>query len=108
MPYTLETNRTHVAKKKAGRKSRTASDRHVGQPFEDKEKRIARLAYDALRDCGYYALTRLTCEYHCHRGVLVLSGRVSTFHMKQVAQTVVKFIEQVREIKNEVVVDYRT
>ena len=73
-----------------------------------KKKRIARLAYDALRDCGYYELTRLTCEYQCHRGVLVLRGRVSTFHMKQVAQTVVKVIEQVREIKNEVAVDYRT
>lgn len=108
VPYTLKTNRTHVASQMAGRKNRTASDRHVGQPFEDKEERIVRLAYGALGDFGYYELTRLTCEYQCHGGVLILRGRVSSFYMKQVAQTVVKVIEQVHEIKNEVVVDYRT
>ena len=92
----------------AGSKPRTPSAQQVSQRFENKETGIARLACAALGDCGYDELTRLTCEYHCHGGVLILRGRVSSFHMKQVAQTVVKVIEQVHEIKNEVVVVYRT
>ena len=106
--YTLKTNRRNVARQMVDRKHWIAPDRHVGQPLEDKEERVARLAYGVLRDCGYYELTRLTCEYQCHDRVLVLRGRVSSFHMKQVAQTVVKVIEQVHEIKNEIVVTYRT
>ncbi len=55
-------------------------------------------AQQLLEESNYLALRRLHCE--CHNGHLVLRGRVPTFYLKQVAQTLVRQLPQVRQIEN--------
>ena len=47
---------------------------------------------------GYHELHLVSCEFH--EGVLTLRGRVSTFHLKQIAQTRIRGLEGVGEINN--------
>jgi osmotically-inducible protein OsmY len=63
-------------------------------------ERIAKLAERRLQESGYCCLRRVSCHYH--EGVLALRGRVPSFYLKQVAQTVVRQIEGVIEILNQV------
>ncbi len=63
-------------------------------------ERIAKLAERRLQESGYFCLRRVSCHYH--EGVLALRGRVPSFYLKQVAQTVVRQIEGVIEILNQV------
>lgn len=72
------------------------------------ERRIAEAAQNVLRSTGYYQLSLVRCIYQYRGGVLVLEGTVASFYMKQVAQTVVKTVEQVYEIRNQVDVVYPT
>ena len=51
-----------------------------------------------LRTSGYCQLGLVSCEFH--EGVLTLRGRVSTFYLKQVAQTLVRNLDGVGEINN--------
>jgi hypothetical protein len=64
----------------------------VGRPAAQAEAR--------LRAHPYLALQRVSCE--CRDGVLVLRGRLPTYHLKQVAQTLVVGIDGVRRIDNQV------
>lgn len=63
---------------------------------EDVESKAQRL----LAQSNYLALRRLRCEYH--DGSLVLNGRVPTYYLKQVAQTIVRQLPGVRQIENRV------
>ena len=51
-----------------------------------------------LRKSGYHELHLISCEYH--EGLLTLHGHVSTFHLKQVAQTLIRDLDGVGEINN--------
>lgn len=51
-----------------------------------------------LRACPYREIRKTTCLFH--KGVLRLSGDVSSFYMKQIAQTILKNIEGVKFIVN--------
>ena len=51
-----------------------------------------------LETSGYPQLRKVSCEFH--EGVLTLRGQVSTFHLKQVAQTLIRRLESVGEINN--------
>ena len=63
-------------------------------------ERIAKRAERRLKESGYFCLRRVSCHYH--EGVLALRGRLPSFYLKQVAQTVVLQIEGVIEILNQV------
>ena len=56
-----------------------------------------------LQHSPYRAIRRVTCEYD--EGVLILQGRVPTYHYKQLAQTAVAEIEGIVRIVNEIEVD---
>jgi osmotically-inducible protein OsmY len=47
---------------------------------------------------GYLELHIVSCDFH--EGVLTLRGHVSSFHLKQVAQTLIRDLEGVGEINN--------
>jgi len=64
------------------------------------EGRIAKTAERRLRESGYFCLRHVSCHYH--EGVLALRGRLPSFYLKQVAQTVVRHVEGVIEILNQV------
>lgn len=63
---------------------------------------VAETAQQRLRECSYSSLRGVNCRYH--EGVLVLTGVVPTFYMKQMAQTLMRNLDQVELIDNRIVV----
>ncbi len=64
-----------------------------------KEKLLVQAeAQSRLRTSGYHELQLISCEFH--EGVLTLRGQVSTFYLKQVAQTLIRDLHGVGEINN--------
>jgi len=55
-----------------------------------------------LRTSGYRQLQLVSCEFH--EGVLTLRGGVSSFYLKQIAQTLIRGLDGVGEINNRLVV----
>ncbi|MGI6420020.1 MAG: BON domain-containing protein [Thermoguttaceae bacterium] len=55
-----------------------------------------------LRKSGYPELRLIACAFH--EGVLTLRGRVTSFYLKQMAQTLIRELEGVGEINNRLVV----
>ena len=64
---------------------------------------IVEVAMKCLHDSPYRAMRRVSCE--CKHGVLLLRGRLFSFHEKQVAQETVARIDGVTQVVNEVEVD---
>jgi len=56
-----------------------------------------------LQHSPYRAIRRISCEFAA--GVLVLDGRVATFHYKQLAQVAVADIAGVETIRNNIEVE---
>ncbi len=57
-------------------------------------------AQASLRACPYREVRKTTCLLH--KGVLLLRGDVSSFYMKQIAQTVLMNVEGVKHIVNSI------
>ncbi|MHB8861097.1 MAG: BON domain-containing protein [Pirellulaceae bacterium] len=66
----------------------------------DRERKIEAAAHLQLQQAPYRELHHVTCDYH--EGILTLRGRVSSFYMKQVAQTVVRCLNGVDRLLNRV------
>jgi hypothetical protein len=56
------------------------------QPSPIPASNVARLAQQSLHESSYLELRNVDCDYT--GGVLTLRGRVSSFHMKQIAQVI--------------------
>ena len=65
--------------------------------------KIAEAAMECLRKSPYKALRRVSCE--CKHGILVLRGRLFSFHEKQVAQEAVAGVSGVTQVVNEINVE---
>lgn len=100
-------NRLH-SRHQISQPSRQLHRDHEDNAVAEYERTIAVMATDELNRSGYCELKGIACDYQYRGGVLIMHGVVSSFYMKQVAQTVVKVIEQVYEIKNRVNVVYRS
>jgi osmotically-inducible protein OsmY len=84
------------------------SESHEGMPLlalQEQETAISKEkhavqaeAQSRLQTSGYHQLSLVSCEFH--EGVLTLRGHVSTFYLKQVAQTVIREVNGVGEINN--------
>jgi osmotically-inducible protein OsmY len=61
---------------------------------------VVRQAEQRLKNCPYQELRDIICDYH--EGVLTLRGRVNSFYLKQMAQTVVAKIDGVDECVNRI------
>ncbi len=66
--------------------------------LEPREDDPASLVAARLRRSGYPFLRSVKCEVHS--GVMVLSGSVPTFHLKQMAQELASHTPGVRQIEN--------
>lgn len=66
-----------------------------------KGQRLRDAAEAALKSSGYQAVARLGCEV-LDGGVVFLSGVVSSFYHKQVAQAVVLRLNAVNRVENRV------
>lgn len=60
-------------------------------------------ANSALVKSPYSALNRITCDID--RGTAALSGEVPSYHLKQIAQEVVRTIDGVEAVSNRIVVE---
>jgi osmotically-inducible protein OsmY len=61
---------------------------------------VASEAERVLRQSGYVALRRVQCEWQ--DGVIALGGKVPSFFMKQMAQTLVSQVVGVRRVDNRI------
>lgn len=61
-------------------------------------RNVQAVAQAALSACPYREVQKVTCLVS--DGVLILTGTVSTFYLKQVAQTILMNIEGVNHIAN--------
>lgn len=59
---------------------------------------VADVARERLLGSGCRALHRICCDYH--EGTLFLTGNVSTYYLKQMAQEMVRETPGVKEISN--------
>jgi hypothetical protein len=60
------------------------------------------LAHEAecrLHNSAYSSLRDVHCT--CHHGVLIITGRVPSYYVKQVAQSLVRTLDQVDEVVND-------
>ncbi len=64
------------------------------------EHRPVRQAEARLRQSSHSELRHVRCEFH--EGALVLRGRVSSFYLKQLAQTLAAAVPGVQEIVNRI------
>ncbi len=87
----------------AAHSMRPAGLRIVGEravsPFEQ-QRQIETHGQALLRQAPYMELHHVTCEFH--EGILTLRGIVSSFYMKQLAQTVVRSLDGVERLLNRV------
>jgi hypothetical protein len=68
------------------------------QPASCLAPNVARLAQKCLQDSSYPELRTIDCDFV--DGVLTLRGRVSSFHMKQVAQVIAARVADVECLVN--------
>jgi osmotically-inducible protein OsmY len=61
---------------------------------------IAASVSERLSNSPYFRLRTVWCDYH--EGVLCLRGRVPTYYLKQVAQTIACQVEGVEECMNRI------
>lgn len=66
----------------------------------DAEQQVLQRAKRCFATSAYFALRRVACAYH--EGVLILRGRVPSFYLKQVAQTIVKNAVEGIQIDNRI------
>jgi osmotically-inducible protein OsmY len=78
--------------------SRIAGEKPVS-PFNQQQE-IETQGHALLRQAPYMELRHVTCEFH--EGILTLRGSVSSFYMKQLAQTVVRSLDGVERLLNRV------
>jgi osmotically-inducible protein OsmY len=69
-------------------------------PIQEHDQLIQERTLGLLRSSGYGSLAKLDCQVA--DGVIVLAGRVPTFFLKQMAQTIVMRIQNARGIRNDV------
>jgi len=75
-----------------------ASTIRLHQPAPCQPPNVARLAQKRLQDSSYPELRTIDCDFV--DGVLTLRGRVSSFHMKQVAQVIAARVADLQCLDN--------
>jgi len=60
---------------------------------------MGRAAEEILRHSAYLELRNVSCDFH--EGVLTLRGKVHSYHLKQMAQTLLCEFEGVLELNNQ-------
>jgi hypothetical protein len=59
---------------------------------------VRSVAQRALNESGFPSLRQVACEMH--RDTIVLHGKVSSYHLKQLAQEIVQQLPQVQQVEN--------
>jgi osmotically-inducible protein OsmY len=72
--------------------------------FSHSPREIERKAIQSLEHHSHFRGRHVWLQCTCREGNLYLSGKLPSFHLKQVAQEVVRRVEGVRTVVNEIVV----
>ena len=88
-----------VTRSKATRRSSDGTT----QPDVSAGKTVAATVQRRLSESSYAAMRGVTCE--CEDGILVLRGIVPSFNMKQLAQEIVRKVEGVDAVVNDLEVE---
>jgi len=67
-------------------------------PLLKKRDAIRAMVESQMRHSGYYELHYISCDFH--EGVLILRGCVSSYYLKQLAQSLVLQLTGVEEVNN--------
>lgn len=91
--------------REAGRASTSKSNKDEVAPRREpvrssSEADLLAVVNQALRSAGYPPLWNVACELV--EGVLILRGRVSTYYLKQLAQTAVMATQKVETLENRI------
>lgn len=66
--------------------------------YSDEE--IVERAYEALSSSGYQLLRNL--QVYCDHGRVTLQGRLPTYFLKQLSQSIIRRVDGVRDIDNDI------
>jgi hypothetical protein len=69
---------------------------------QEASERIVKQAYSILDGHAHFRGRAARFEFVCEEEVLIVRGSVPTFYLKQVLQSVLKEIEGIRKIDNQV------
>ena len=75
--------------------SRSSESTTEHQP---EQQRIGETVQRCLDDSGYAQLSNVACR--CCAGTVVLTGQVTSFYMKQIAQTIARQVDGVQRVDN--------
>jgi osmotically-inducible protein OsmY len=78
--------------------SRALDSRETKVPLVKQRQAIEALVEARMRQSGYYELREVSCDFH--EGVLTLRGCVTSYHLKQLAQSLALSLEGVEELNN--------
>ena len=67
-------------------------------PLLKRKEAIRAMVESQMRHSGYYELHHISCSFH--EGVLILRGCVSSYYLKQLAQSLVCQVPGVEEVNN--------
>ena len=67
-------------------------------PLVEQREAIEALVEARMRQSGYYELRKVSCDFH--EGVLTLRGCVTSYYLKQLAQSLVFHLDGVEELNN--------
>jgi len=84
--------------------TRIALPRHCGVHSSERISWIVQAAQLRFKSSKYSEIRSLECEFS--EGILFLRGRVSSYYLKQLAQEVVRSLEGIEKIVNDVEVAY--
>ena len=70
-----------------------------------KRNPLNEIVVERLRSSGYAELSKVACR--CSGGTAHLSGQVCSYHMKQVAQEIVRRVDEIRQVRNHIEVIVR-
>ena len=71
---------------------------HVQETKPAKKPLVEAEAQARLHKSGYHELHLVSCEFH--EGVLTLRGSVSSYHLKQLAQELIRQVDDAEEVNN--------
>lgn len=74
----------------------------VGGNWNEDHQKLLDAADQRLRVSPYLELRRVTCSFH--EGVLTLTGHVSSYYLRQIAQTLLRGLAGVQAIDNRLAV----
>jgi len=73
---------------------------HIPKPFLTDDSSVVALAYQRLRRLPYTCIGDVVCMHH--RGALVLSGRLPSYYMRQMALNAVTGLAGIERVVDEI------